>query len=96
MTESENPTPAEGTAVPPAESTAESTDDDLAHGYVVQVYAGRPDYARFAVKRPRTLEDPTQAIRGRDRLRRVAPVSFTNPNYRSTTGQTSRSFFSSY
>ena len=76
---------------PPPEPNMD--DDSYALGLLVADHSTGVSYARYS--RPRanpacSSNDITQEIRGRDRLRRQAPTSFTFGGYRSRTGQTSR------
>lgn len=76
----------------PEEPARRDLADDEAYGQGLFYgdHSGGPNYARFAVQRPRSASNPAEATRGRNRLQRVAPTSFTHGNYRSSTGQTSR------
>lgn len=77
---------------PPEESTAD--DESYANGLFVSEYSTGVSYARYV--RPRVLHECTSMsnitneIRGRDRLKRLVPTSFTYGGYRSRTGQTTR------
>lgn len=81
---------AQKTAPPPEPSM---DDDAYAKGLVVGDYSSGPMYARYA--RPRanpgcSPKEVAEEVRGRDRLKRLAPTSFTYGGYRSATGQTTR------
>jgi hypothetical protein len=76
---------------PPAEPNME--EDAYASGLLVGDHTTGVSYARYS--RPRANPNAatskvTEEIRGRDRLRRQAPTSFTYGGYRSRTGQTTR------
>ena len=87
-----NPATGPQSTKPPEESTAD--DESYANGLLVSDYSTGVSYARYV--RPRVLQECTSMssitdeIRGRDRLKRLVPTSFTYGGYLSRTGQTSR------
>ena len=93
--EDDGEAPSSESKAPPPPEPVIMDEDMYMQGLVMADHATGINYARYSKPRANVCtssqnDSVTQEIRGRDRLKRVAPTSFTFGGYRSQTGQTTR------